>query len=231
VFEDDALRYAVRIDEFGPEGARPVITGRRDIPTSKVMTRFGQYVDCEHNVERDFVRVIDFDPRFRRIQHQPHRLFYVSSGERVQYVPDFKLELTSGNYIVEVKTRREYQRKERVRERLSQIHRVYESLGMSFIIAFDDVIRIEPRFSNIVELRRYRSLEVLDDDRKAVIEHLKGCGSDTLTNCASLVKAEHGPSVIRSLAANHQVELDFSSRISMNTLCKIPSTSENETRE
>ena len=138
MFDVHETRYAARIDEFGPGGARPVVTGRRDIPTSKVLTRSGEYVDCEHNVERDFVTIVDLDPRVTRIRHQPHRLSYLWSGQRVSYVPDFELETVSGTYIVEVKTRREYERKEALRQRLSQIRQVYESIGLSFFISFDD---------------------------------------------------------------------------------------------
>lgn len=215
-------RYAARIDEFGPGGARPVVTGRRDIPTSKVLTRFGYYVDCEHNVERDFVRVIDLNPRVRRIRHQPHQLSYLWSGQRVSYTPDFELEMVSGTYIVEVKTRREYMHKEILRERLSQIRKVYESIGLSFMIAFDDVIRMEPRFSNLCEMSRYQSTIVSPRDKAAVLDHLAGCGSDTLANCAALVTETHGNSALLSLASNHLVELDMSQRLSGSTLCRLP---------
>jgi hypothetical protein len=222
MFDVHETRYAARIDEFGPGGARPVVTGRRDIPTSKVLTRSGEYVDCEHNVERDFVTIVDLDPRVTRIRHQPHRLSYLWSGQRVSYVPDFELETVSGTYIVEVKTRREYERKEALRERLSQIRQVYESIGLSFFISFDDVIRIEPRFSNLCEMRRYRSTAVSSRDRAAIRDHLARCSSDTLSNCAALVIDSHGNSAVLSLAANHLIDLDMSERISGNTLCRLP---------
>lgn len=220
MIEDTDMEYAVTIERFGPEGARPVFTGRRDIPTSKVMTKSGRHVICEHNVERDFVQVIDFDPRVRNIRHQPHRLTFVYAGTRIRYTPDFALETVDGEFIVEVKTRAEFLAKASVRERMAQVREVYRSVQIPFFIAFDDVIRVEPRFSNIKELRRYRTLTVASEDRSRVLAHLNECGSDSFQNCAALIRGgQHGPSAIRSLAAHHHIEMDLGLPISGKTLC------------
>lgn len=226
--ENTDLRYSVKLEKFGPEGARRVFTGRRDIPTSKVMTKTGRHVICEHNVERDFVRVIDFDPRVKNIRQQPHRLTFIFAGTRIQYTPDFALETADGDIIVEVKTRSEYRAKLRVRERLTQVRCVYESIGIPFYIAFDDTIRVEPRFSNIDEILRYRTVAVASEDRARVLAHLSECGSDSLRNCAALIDhSRHGPSAIRALAAHHHIEMDLSLPISEETLCTLnPQTRE-----
>ncbi|RAV68812.1 TnsA endonuclease N-terminal domain-containing protein [Aerococcus mictus] len=211
------IGYGVRIEEAGPEGARPVFTGRRDIPTSKVLTKSGLHVVCEHNVERDFVTVIDFDHRVRRIRSQPHTISFVWAGERIRYTPDFALETEDGEVIVEVKTRAEFRAKSRLQHRLQLVKKVYDHLGKRFIIAFDDVIRMEPRFSNIKELRRYRSLQVPLSDRQIILAHLHNVGSDTLLRCAGLVK--DGPSTIRALAAQQYLILDLGLVIGDHTIC------------
>ncbi|WP_339828939.1 TnsA endonuclease N-terminal domain-containing protein [uncultured Parvibaculum sp.] len=217
--------YAVTIEKFGPEGARPVLTGRRDIPTSMVVTKFGKQVICEHNVERDFVRIIDFDRRIKGIRHQPHRLSFVYAGERIRYTPDFALETAHGDIIVEVKTRAEFQAKEKVRTRMAQVREVYQSVAIPFHIAFDDIIRVEPRFSNINEIMRYRTVAVASEDRARVLAHLSERGSDCFRNCAALIRSgQHGPSAIRALAARHDIALDISLPISEETLCLPGST-------
>lgn len=209
--------YGVRIEEFGREGARRVFTGRRDIPTSKVLTKSGFHVVCEHNVERDFVQVIDFDRRVIGIRAQPHRLSYVWAGTRVRYTPDFALRTDTGEIIVEVKTRAEYLAKAKVRERLLRLTQVYKSVGMPFLVAFDDVIRQEPRFSNIKELRRYRTLQVSHEDRETVLTHLNKVGHDTLSNCSAMTK--HGPFVVRALAAQHDIAMDLGMPLGDDTIC------------
>lgn len=209
------------IEDF-PDGARKVVTGRRNIPTVLYVTRRGTMVPCEHLLEADAALLFDFDVNVLAIRSQPHRLRFVWGGERISYTPDFLVHYKGQELIIEVKSSDALAHSLKTRTRLSRIHVVYRALGLNYLVVTEKRIRIEPRLSNCKELLRYRKVSVTSSDRKRLEQHLSRVGSDALVALAQLIDAPHPVTAVKALAAQGHLSIDLGVPLGPNSMVHLP---------
>ncbi|MDR9748544.1 TnsA endonuclease N-terminal domain-containing protein [Paenibacillus taichungensis] len=64
----------------------------------------GLMIHWDSFLERDYIRLADFDQDVHELYHQPLCIHYMQNGKRLRYFPDFKVILKNGKtLIVEVK--------------------------------------------------------------------------------------------------------------------------------
>ncbi|WP_225999813.1 TnsA endonuclease N-terminal domain-containing protein [Paenibacillus sp. BJ-4] len=64
----------------------------------------GSMVHWDSFLERNFIRLADFDPNVEELYHQPVCIHYMTGGKQLRYYPDFKMILNNNQtVIVEVK--------------------------------------------------------------------------------------------------------------------------------
>lgn len=62
-------------------------------------------IHCESSIERDYVKILDFDVNITNVIFQPVVISYRYKGRRRKYYPDFKVITKNGDiWIVEVKS-------------------------------------------------------------------------------------------------------------------------------
>ena len=72
-------------------------------------------IHCESRLERDFVRLLDFDRNVIEVESQPVELLYSYKGRVRKYFPDFKVTTNDGQVrIVEVKPKSKTQKPENI---------------------------------------------------------------------------------------------------------------------
>ncbi|EKT4067138.1 TnsA endonuclease N-terminal domain-containing protein [Stenotrophomonas maltophilia] len=119
----------------------------------------------ESSLERDWLRVLDFNPQVRAIREQPFTIYYDSNDGRRRYTPDVLVELHEAGgvrtFVYEVKTLEQlraewYELRPRFKAAVAHCKRQ----GWQFKIVTETHIRT-PLLANINFLRRYRSMEPL----------------------------------------------------------------------
>lgn len=67
----------------------------------------GEYIHWDSYLERNFIRLADFDPEVKEIYHQPVCIYYWLNGRKYKYYPDFKVVFEDNRVcLVEVKPQR-----------------------------------------------------------------------------------------------------------------------------
>ncbi len=166
---------------FDPYAQRSRKVVRRT--THRVVGRFpslksSRVVHWESQLERDMIRLLEFDPAVLSYREQPEPLRYFESGERRKYTPDFIAQMTSGVTVFEVKPY-EQSITSPLKERLVAFREHYAAQGIDFLVMTEREIRKEPRLSNIIRLLRYQR-EIVSPNSKQVIAAFLENGGQTL---------------------------------------------------
>lgn len=186
----------------------------------------GNMVHCESTIERDYVRILDFDKTILEVIHQPLLINFKYKGRKRRYFPDFKVVTNTGDiWIVEVKSQ----------EKLNYVDNVCKYIvgelyckqrGWSYRIVTDCEIRKGFLQNNLSLLRAHGSQLV---EEKLLIHvysqlsKMKVCSIESLRrNCTDLTDNEFY-SAIYSLILNHKVfgdlknnKLDGDFQVSIN---------------
>ncbi len=162
--------------------------------THRVVGRFpslksSRVVHWESQLERDMIRLLEFDPAVLSYREQPEPLTYFESGKQRKYTPDFIAQMTSGVTVFEVKP---YEQSiiSPLKERLVAFREHYAVQGIDFLVMTEREIRKEPRLSNITKLLRYQR-EIVSPASKQVIIDLLDSGVRTLDGLFEHL-SEHG---------------------------------------
>jgi len=177
---------------FDPHAQRSRKVVRRT--THRVVGRFpslksSRVVHWESQLERDMIRLLEFDPAVLSYREQPEPFTYFESGKRHKYTPDFIVHMTTGVTVFEVKPY-EQSITSPLKERLVAFREYYAAQGIDFLVMTEREIRKEPRLSNITKLLRYQR-EIVNPASKQVVINLTNSGVQTLAGLLEHLK-EHG---------------------------------------
>jgi TnsA endonuclease N terminal len=130
--------------------ARDIVRRTGGIVSGKFPSRkTGRMVGHEELLELDAIYVFETAPNIVRYVEQPETLQYPDGNRLRRYTPDFLLEHTSGEKaLVEIKPR-SYNEDPDLRHKFARIHEHMARLNRRFFILTDEMIRIEPRLSNL----------------------------------------------------------------------------------
>lgn len=108
----------------------------------------------ESLIERDAIYLLEYDRAVKSYEEQPNPIFYMLEGKRHRYTPDFRVERDDQHQIVEVKPAIKV-----VTGKYDDLFREVawecRSMGCQFVLATDEMIRVEPKLQNIKMLYRY----------------------------------------------------------------------------
>lgn len=111
----------------------------------------------ESQLERDYLYLLEIDPNVLAYQEQPFTLAYESPDKRKKYTPDFFVERYSSKQVVEIKPANKVEDFRNSR-RFSQVIKFCSVNSLEFLILTEDLIRIQPRLSNIKLLYKYAQI-------------------------------------------------------------------------
>jgi hypothetical protein len=112
-------------------------------------------IPWESQIERDYFRLLEADPKVSSFRAQPERLHYVLEGRRRTYVPDVEVRTADRVYIDEVKTDADAEDAEN-RTLFEQFAGIYAGRGYAYRVVVESVIRRQPRLANAEKLLKYR---------------------------------------------------------------------------
>lgn len=116
--------------------------------------KMGRIVWYESLLERDYLYLLEIDPRVISYQEQPLRIYYFLEGKKRRYTPDLLIQRKHGKHIVEVKPK-----KKAMEQRYVTLFRIADEIcrreGYGFHIATDAVIRSQPRLNVAKFLYKY----------------------------------------------------------------------------
>jgi len=130
--------------------ARNVITPSGGIVRGKFPSRKnGRMVHHEGMLELEAIYLFETSPRIVRYREQPVTINYPDGDRLRRYTPDFELVLITGEIIlIEVKPISSLQHDE-VRHKLDCVAEYMRRSETAFVVLTDQVIRQEPRLSNL----------------------------------------------------------------------------------
>jgi hypothetical protein len=130
--------------------AREVISPSGGIMRGKYPSRKnGRMVHHEGLLELDAVYLLEASPQVARYREQPVTVTYPDGGRVRRYTPDLEVTLDSGKSIwIEVKPAA-FLNKEEVQHKLHCVAGHLKRSGQPFVVLTDEVLRQEPRQSNI----------------------------------------------------------------------------------
>lgn len=191
----------------------------------------GRMTGFESSLERDFLLLLDFDPKVARYEEQPVRIEYAdATGHRCTYTPDVLVYYHDGPaasadtrpLLCEVKYRddlfakwKEYKPKFRA----GRAHA--REQGWRFQIVTEREVRT-PYLDNAKFLRPYRSIEADENDMRLLLDTLRGMGE---ANPESVIAVIHQDRMRRAelltvlwrLLADGQITADLSQPLTMLT--------------
>lgn len=130
--------------------ARQIISPSGGIVRGKFPSRKnGRMVHHEGLLELDAIYLFETSPRVVRYREQPTTIHYPDGDRLRRYTPDFELVLTTGEVIlVEVKPARSLM-DDAVRHKLDCVAAYLQLSARPFVILTEDVLRREPRQTNV----------------------------------------------------------------------------------
>lgn len=110
-------------------------------------------IHCESSIERDYIKILDYDTSILDITHQPIVIFYRYKGRVRKYFPDFKVLTKEGRvWIAEIKPFKKIEKPENIIKFI--VGRLYcEKMGWEFRVITDMEIRKGYLQSNLSLIR------------------------------------------------------------------------------
>lgn len=198
--------------------ARQVITRSGSIVRCRFPScKAGRMIACEQLLERDALYLFEFSPQVLAIREQPFKFFYADGTRTRRYTPDFALTLSDhSELVVEVKPKKSLANPE-IQAKLAAISDAMVRQGHRFLVLPGDVIRAEPRLSNLKLLFPHLRHPVSDATRW----RLRALAEASSPGAILLVKelAEHfgGMPAALHLLAHGLIGSDSSQPIDQNT--------------
>lgn len=119
----------------------------------------GRTIHWESQLERDFVRYLEFDRDVLSYREQPFTTSFPFEGRQVRYTPDYQVERPSGIWVYEVKPA---DRAETLAESgfFAAAESAIADLGARFCVVTERTIRRQPRLANMEILLRYQGVDL-----------------------------------------------------------------------
>lgn len=130
--------------------AREVLRSTGGIVRGKFPSRkTGRMVHYEGLLELDALYLFETSPLIVSYTEQPVRIYYPDEARLRRYTPDFRLYLADGQEVlIEVKPAANAARPD-IQHALTQISVHFNRISQPFEVLTDEVIRVEPRLSNL----------------------------------------------------------------------------------
>lgn len=147
----------------GHTPARKIVTRSGGIPRGLFPSRKNdRMVGYEHLLEADACVLFEMSPQIAAYHEQPIRISFPDGDRTRLYTPDYQLELTDGRqFLVEIKPARRLAVPE-IRDKFDRIEEHMHRLGLSFLVLTDELIRKQPRLTNLRRLRYDAPLSAVD---------------------------------------------------------------------
>ncbi|MFT9849398.1 TnsA endonuclease N-terminal domain-containing protein [Aneurinibacillus sp. REN35] len=151
-------------------------------------------IHCESSIERDYVRIADYDPNILEIIHQPLAIPYLYKHRKRDYYPDFKVLTKDGLVrIVEIKPTSKIKKPENEIKFL--VGRLYcEKMGWNYCVVTDVQLRQGYLQRNLSLLRALADQHIPIQKLKYVLQMLRDSGDCTIEmlreNCNNLNSEE-----------------------------------------
>lgn len=126
----------------------------------------GRIIHWESQLERDFVRCLEFDADVISFREQPLTTTFPFEGRQVRYTPDFLAARKTGMWVYEVKPA-DKARKLADSGFLAAADSAIADMGARFCVVTEQTIRRQPRLTNIEILLRYQEVDL---DETMVLE-------------------------------------------------------------
>ncbi|RKP56258.1 hypothetical protein D7Z26_06375 [Cohnella endophytica] len=135
--------------------ARKIGPKRKGFRGKEPFLKSGDMVYWDSYLERDYIRLADFDSTVEEIYFQPVCIRYTYKGKTYRYYPDFKIISLDGHVtIVEVKPRKYLQHPKNIVK--YEVGRLFcDEKGWTFVIITDEEIRPGYLQNNLAILRAY----------------------------------------------------------------------------
>ena len=208
-------------------------TSRRSL-TGRVTLGDGGVADFESSLERDWLLVLDFDPRVQALQVQPFSLHYEHQGVTRRYTPDVRADYRLGSGVVtvvyEVKPSEELRANwSAYRPRFKAAVRYCRDHGWRFRLMTERHIRTA-LLDNARFLRRYRALPEQDLYVQQLLYTLHALGTTTpQTLLAAAYWAEESRMaalpMLWKLIANRRLGADLHVPLTMSAPIWLPGNS------
>ena len=135
----------------------------------------------ESLLERDYILLLEIDPDVVTYREQPFRLRYTIDGRVRHYTPDFLVERKNKRQVIEVKPKAKASTEAFCLFYLA-VEPQIRKLGYEFVVATDEMIRVQPLLENVKILRGYARTPFLPGHallcRKYLRENRGGCIAD-----------------------------------------------------
>ncbi|WP_341282090.1 TnsA endonuclease N-terminal domain-containing protein [Paenibacillus sp. FSL H8-0537] len=188
-------------------------------------------IHCESRLERNFVRLLDFDREVLQVESQPVGLLYCYKGKERKYYPDFKVITSDGHIrIVEVKPKSMTQKPENIMKFI--IGRMYCDLqGWDYHIVTEEQIFRGYIQENLDKLRAMGNEWTEYNDLVYVLHSLQNTGDSTIemlqSNCTDLDESTFYKCIYK-LIYHQKVYADlFATELSEGTMVSIQIGEEN----
>ncbi|WP_152393396.1 TnsA endonuclease N-terminal domain-containing protein [Paenibacillus guangzhouensis] len=152
--------------------ARKIKPKRKGFRGKEPYLKTGDMIHWESFLERDFIRLADFDQQVEEIFYQPICINYLLNGKKHKYFPDFKLILNDNRvFIIEVKAVRFKNYPTNVIK--YEVGRKFcESQGWHYAVFTEEEINQRYFQTNLSLLRHLGTQEVSDEIMDHVLDQL-----------------------------------------------------------
>ncbi|WP_082725587.1 MULTISPECIES: TnsA endonuclease N-terminal domain-containing protein [unclassified Burkholderia] len=158
-------------------------------------------VGYEHLLEADACVLFEMSPQIASYREQPTRISFPDGDRSRLYTPDYQLDLTDGRqFLVEIKPARRLAAPE-IRAKFDRIEEHIDRLGLSFLVLTDELIRTQPRLTNLRRLRYEAPLSAVDYD--AVRRSLRNRTCSELSTLGELISFLGSNVVVDLLMRGH----------------------------
>ncbi|MFB9327825.1 TnsA endonuclease N-terminal domain-containing protein [Paenibacillus aurantiacus] len=128
----------------------------------------GEYIHWESFLERNYIRLADFDQTVQEIYYQPICIYYWLNGKKYRYYPDFKVVFEDNRVcLIEVKPER-FIKSERNVIKYAAAQQYCKEMGWSFEIFTERQINPNLLQWNLSLLRHLGTQEVSEEEEDCI---------------------------------------------------------------
>lgn len=130
-------------------------------------------IDCESGLEWKLCHLFEMDhASIQSYESQAHKLIYYADKKKRSYTPDFLVNRSGADLVVEVKPVNKLQYH---LDKLQQVKTAYEIIGKHFVLLTDAYIEKQPRLDNARKILRHARQRVTRTSLKAIVDLFKCC--------------------------------------------------------
>ena len=130
-------------------------------------------IACESGLECDLLHLLELDrASIQSYESQPHKLIYYDDTKQRHYTPDFLINQSDAEIIIEVKP---IEKLSLHVKKLQAVEIAYTIMGKRFVVLTDAYIRKQPRLDNTKLILRHARHQVTRTSLKAVVDFFKNC--------------------------------------------------------